>query len=119
MVSIVLITTGRKSGETREARLYAYLDGDALVIVASDNGKPQEPHWAGNLRADPRAQVRRGRAGRSQPVRARELPDGPERDRLWALAVEGFHYYERMQQRSTRRFAVFRLEPDGEAEAAT
>jgi deazaflavin-dependent oxidoreductase (nitroreductase family) len=111
LVSIVLVTIGRTSGQPREARLYAYPDGTGLVIVASDNGKAREPRWAGNLRANPRAQIRRGRSTKTETVLAHELPDGPERDRLWATAVAGFHYYESMQRRSSRQFAMFLLEP--------
>ncbi len=111
MVSIVLITIGRASGQPREARLYAYPDGTGLVIVASDNGKAQEPRWAGNLRAKPRAQIRRGRGTKTETVVAHEVRDGPEHDRLWATAVAGFRYYESMQRRSSRQFAVFFLEP--------
>jgi deazaflavin-dependent oxidoreductase (nitroreductase family) len=111
LISIVLVTTGRSSGEPREARLYAYPDGDGLIVVASDNGKAAEPHWAGNLRAAPRAQVRRGRSSKTETVRAHEVAEGPERDRLWAIAAGSFPHYKTMQRRSARRFAVFLLEP--------
>ena len=114
MVSIVLVTTGRRSGEPREAHLYAYPDGDGLIVVASDNGKASEPNWAGNLRADPRAGIRRGRSVTTQAVRAREVSDGAERDRLWQVAAGSFPHYVTMQRRSPRRFAVFLLEPADE-----
>ena len=111
MLSIVLVTTGKKTGQLREVRLYAFADGDGLIVLASGSGKPSEPKWAGNLRAQPRASIRRGRSVKSQSVVAREIGPGAERDRLWAIAAAEFPYYERYQQRTSWPIAVFVLEP--------
>ncbi len=72
------MTTGRKSGESRAARLYAFRDGEQLIVIASGYGKDPEPRWAANLRAQPRARIRRRRSNRSEPVLAREVEGGPE-----------------------------------------
>jgi F420H(2)-dependent quinone reductase len=111
VLDIVLMTTGRKSGEPREARLYAFPDGEQLVVVASGHGKDPEPRWANNLRAQPRASIRRRRSTRSEPVLAREVGEGPERDRLWAVALSSFPYFDAFQRRTSRTLAVFVLEP--------
>jgi deazaflavin-dependent oxidoreductase (nitroreductase family) len=112
MVSIVLVTTGRTSGEEREAKVYAFPDGERLVIVAAGYGKGPEPQWAGNLRAQPRAQIRREPKAAAEPVIAAEVPNGPERDRLWAIAMAGFPYFDRYKRSAARTLAVFVLEPD-------
>ena len=89
-LSIVLITVGRRSGETREAPLWAYPDGERLVVVGTNGGKEAVPAWVLNLRTRPEAQVRLLRALR--PVGAYEA-SGEEWDRLWALVVAAYPGY--------------------------
>jgi deazaflavin-dependent oxidoreductase (nitroreductase family) len=107
--NVILTTTGRRSGRPRPAPLYAFEDGDRIVVIGSNAGRADHPAWVENLRADPRAAVRIGRSERR--VRAREA-EGAERERLWALAVDGFPGYARYQQRASRQIPVVVLEPD-------
>jgi deazaflavin-dependent oxidoreductase (nitroreductase family) len=108
MLNVVLITTGRQSGQVREAPLLAFEDGDRIVLVASKNGADREPGWVWNLRADPEAVVRVGSSVRE--VRAHEA-EGEERVRLWARAVEAYRGYDFYQRKTTRRIPVIVLEP--------
>ena len=83
--------------------IVAVPEGDALVLVGSNFGQAHHPAWVHNLRAEPRAWV----DGRE--VRAEEI-EGPERERLLALATEvypGFPAY--VQRAAPRRIAVMRL----------
>jgi deazaflavin-dependent oxidoreductase (nitroreductase family) len=64
-----------------------------------------------NLRAHPRAWVRAG--PRSWDVDATEVPEGPERDRLWRLVAERFPLYDTYQRRTTRLIPLFVLRPVG------
>jgi deazaflavin-dependent oxidoreductase (nitroreductase family) len=109
-MKVTLTTTGRKTGTSREVSLYAFEDEDRLIIVGSRGGAAKDPAWAANLRAEPRATVRRGKT--VQNVRAREV-DGAadERDRLWRLVSEAFPLYETYQRRTTRTIPLFVLEP--------
>jgi deazaflavin-dependent oxidoreductase (nitroreductase family) len=109
--SVVLTTTGSRSGVAREVPLYALEDGDGFVVIGSNGGRERPPAWVGNLRAQPEATVRVGRH-RVIPVRAREA-EGDERDRLWAEAVASFPGYARYQERVSRRIPVIVLEPAG------
>ncbi|MDP9483678.1 MAG: nitroreductase family deazaflavin-dependent oxidoreductase [Chloroflexota bacterium] len=109
-MEIKLTTTGRRSGTAREVRLYAFEDGDRLVIVGSRGGSATDPAWAGNLRADPRAVVRRGRE--THDVHAHEV-DGSERARLWNLVSAAFPLYETYRKRTKRAIPLFVLEPVG------
>jgi deazaflavin-dependent oxidoreductase (nitroreductase family) len=102
------MTMGRHSGMPREATLYAFPDGDALVVTGSKGGAANDPAWALNLRADPMARVRRGR--QEYDVRAREAT-GDERARLWRLVCQQFPMYKAYQRRTVRQFPVFVLEP--------
>jgi deazaflavin-dependent oxidoreductase (nitroreductase family) len=108
-------TTGRRSGDARAVTLYAFEDGDRLVIVGSRGGAARDPAWAGNLRAQPRASVRQG--SEEHEVRAGEV-DGPERDRLWELVCAEFPLYATYQRRTKRTIPLFVLEPVGEADHA-
>ena len=106
---IRLTTTGRRSGKTRSATLYGFDAGDgALVIVGSRGGAARDPAWAHNLRAESRATVTVGSEERA--VRAREVPEGDERDRLWALVCEAFPLYATYQRRTKRLIPLFVLE---------
>lgn len=108
VLNVIVTTVGRKSGKVREIPLFAFEDGERLVIIGSYMGRPEEPAWVGNLVAHPEAEVRVGRVVR--PMRAR-IAEGPERDRLWALAVRGYPGYEDYASWTTRRIPVVVLEP--------
>ena len=107
-INVKLTTIGRKSGAPRRVTLYAFPDGDRLVVVGSLGGAPQDPMWAGNLRANPEATVRVD--GEPRTVRAREVL-GDERERLWQLVVRGFPLYETYQRRTKRTIPLFVLTP--------
>ena len=108
-MKIILTTTGRKTGQPRSVPIYAFEDGDRLVIVGSSGGDPTDPAWVGNLRAEPRATIKLGREERQ--VVAHEVPDeGPERDRLWQMVTEAFRYYATYQRKTTRLIPLFVLE---------
>ncbi len=106
-MNVTLTTTGRRSGEPRTVPLYAWEDADRLVVVGSQGGSPQDPHWACNLRADPRATVRKGR--QVLDVRASEVA-AAERERLWKLVVEAFPLYATYQRKTERIIPLFVLE---------
>lgn len=109
--NVILVTTGRRTGRAREIPLYAFEDGERVVVIGSNAGGEREPVWVGNLRAHPRAQVRVGRDLRA--VRAREA-EGDERARLWRLAVDGYPGYALYQHRTQRPIPVVVLEPTAE-----
>src|ERR1700759_186116 len=55
--TLLLTTTGHKSGEERTTPLIFREDGDRWVIVASKGGSPEQPAWYENLQADPSATI--------------------------------------------------------------
>lgn len=83
----LLETTGARSGEPRANGVIYFHDGEAVTIVASKMGLPENPSWYYNLRAHPEAAI----AGR--PMHAEEVTDPAERERLWALADNVFAPY--------------------------
>lgn len=114
--SLVITTTGRRSGRPRSNPLLYVPDGDAFVVTGSNWGQSDQPAWALNLMADPRATV----AVRGRRIRVRaQLASGPERDRLWRLLVTEWPAYETYVERAGGRdIHVFRLEPVEEAATA-
>jgi deazaflavin-dependent oxidoreductase (nitroreductase family) len=106
--SLLLTTTGRKSGEARTAPLIFARDGDDYLVVASVGGMPKHPAWYLNLRADPHAhiQVR----GEHLDVVARTASDD-EKPRLWAIVNETWPNYDTYQTRTDRVIPVVVLTP--------
>ena len=107
---LLLTTVGRKSGQARTLPLACYPDGDALVVVASNNGQDHDPAWWLNLQHDPLATVRFGREERR--VRA-ELAGGAERERLWPWLVEQNPQYAGYARKTAREIPVVVLRPVG------
>jgi deazaflavin-dependent oxidoreductase (nitroreductase family) len=105
-MQIQLTTTGRKTGKDRTTTLYAWERDEDLIVVGSWGGRPRDPDWAGNLRAEPRATVKHGKE--SFAVEAREL-DGREHERAWDLVVDRFPLYASYQRKTTRRIPLFAL----------
>jgi deazaflavin-dependent oxidoreductase (nitroreductase family) len=109
MEFVIVHTTGRTSGRAIDVPLFATPDADRYVLIASNGGRPREPHWAANLRIHPEVEVRA--KGSDRPMRAREL-DGEERERAWTLAAAvypGYDDYARWW--APMRVPVFALEP--------
>lgn len=107
-MKVVLTTTGRKTRRSRSVPLYAFADGERLVVVGSRGGSSKDPAWARNLRANPVATVKLGKEVRD--VRASEA-EGAVRDRLWQLVTTEFPLYATYQRRTTRTIPLFILEP--------
>lgn len=114
--SLLLTTTGRRSGRPRHNPLLYVRDGEAYVVVGSNWGQPHQPGWALNLLARPEATI--GVRGRRIPVRA-ERATGAERDRLWRLLVAEWPPYQTYARRAGgRTLLIFRLVPSGAAKSA-
>lgn len=100
MPVLLLETIGAKTGQTRETPLVYAADGDNLLVVASNGGRPGNPGWYYNLRADPR--VRATLRGGTQTVTAHEA-SGAERERLWPVVVANNPAYAVYQERAGDR----------------
>jgi deazaflavin-dependent oxidoreductase (nitroreductase family) len=106
--SLLLTTTGRRSGRPRTTPLTYAMDGDSFVVIGSNWGRPHQPAWALNLLDNPHATVRL--AGREVPVRARRVV-GAERERLFPLLLRLWPAYATYVERAAaREIPVFVLE---------
>jgi deazaflavin-dependent oxidoreductase (nitroreductase family) len=108
---IIVTHTGNKTGAIRKTPLMRVKDGARYVLVGSVGGAPTHPVWVYNLRADPAVEIRDHTV--VQAMQVREVEDGPERARLWALAVEAYPPYSDYQARTARRIPIFVAEPGG------
>ena len=106
--TLVLETTGRRSGQPRLSPLLFARDGDAVIVVGSNFGQDHHPAWTANLIAQPRAKVVSG--GAEVDVVA-ELLSGPEAEAGWQKMVEVTRVYATYKNRTDRRIRVFRLTP--------
>ena len=75
--TLILTTTGRRSGEPRPQALIYGKHGDDYLVVASKGGSPRRPAWIHNLRAHPDTTIQVGR--RVIPVHARVVDSDDER----------------------------------------
>lgn len=105
---LLLLTTGRKTGQRRTTPLLYLQEGDRYAIVASNGGTSKHPVWWLNLRANPDAAVEIGAT--KVRVRARET-QGEERERLWRGLVGMYPPYEGYQKKTDREIPVVILEP--------
>jgi deazaflavin-dependent oxidoreductase (nitroreductase family) len=106
--TLLLTTTGRRTGEPRTTPLIFGRDDGDYLVVASVGGMPNHPAWYLNLRADPDAtiQVRDDRVD----VRATVASDD-EKPRLWAIVNEVWPNYAVYQERTDRVIPVVVLRP--------
>ena len=98
---MLLTTTGAKSGKARTLPLLYVIDGDRVVLIASNYGKKSHPAWYRNLRANPQVEVLAGK--HSGRYVAREITEPSERDRAWELAVDQYAGYSDYEIRAGDR----------------
>jgi proline iminopeptidase len=109
--SLLLTTTGRKSGERYVFPLfYGETGSGSYIVVASKGGAPQHPGWYRNLVANPEVEVQVGT--RKLKARARTAT-GDERARLWQEALKFWPPYADYQQKTQREIPVVVLDPVG------
>jgi deazaflavin-dependent oxidoreductase (nitroreductase family) len=107
--SLLLTTTGRRSGQPRETPLMCVPEeGGSFLVLGSNFGRDSHPAWTGNLLATPEASVSYG--ARDIPVRA-VLLEGAARDAAWDSALRVWPTFAAYQSRIDRTIRVFRLNP--------
>lgn len=107
--SLVLHTTGAKSGEPRDAALMYTPDGHGRAIVAGTNfAGGRHPAWTANLDAHPDAAITV--RGRRMLVRAERVTED-ERDAVWRLIEAQWPGYRSYERDSGRIVRLYRLQP--------
>jgi len=107
--TLLLTSTGRKSGDPRPLPLIYKKVGDNYVIIASKGGAPQHPAWYLNLVAQPECHIQVGRVEMDATART---ATGAERDHLWAeLAAVYPPYNDYQKYAGEREIPVVVLQP--------
>lgn len=106
--TLLLTTTGRRSGRPRTVPLPFLADRDTMIVVGSNSGAPRHPDWVLNLMAQPLVTVQyRAISG---PARA-EILAGDEHAATWQRVCAQAPWYAVYQQRTSRQIPVIRLTP--------
>ena len=105
--TLLLATTGRKSGEEKMLPLIYGPAGDDYVIIASKGGFPSHPAWYLNLVDNPSCRIQVGADHFN--VRARTA-EGEERETLWQAMAEIYPPYNDYQAATDRKIPVVVLE---------
>ncbi|MCV7348381.1 nitroreductase family deazaflavin-dependent oxidoreductase [Mycolicibacterium rhodesiae] len=85
--TVILTTTGAKSGKPRTVALLGIPHPEGVAVVASNYGAANHPSWYHNLKADPGATVTMD--GDTWDTTAR-LATPAEREEIWARGIEIF-----------------------------
>jgi deazaflavin-dependent oxidoreductase (nitroreductase family) len=101
--TLLLTTTGRKSGKLRRTPLIYSTDGDRYVVVASKGGAPQHPHWYLNLLKQPRVTVQVA----DETFDALAVTATPEeKARLWPMMTAIWPSYDDYTKKTDRDIPV-------------
>jgi deazaflavin-dependent oxidoreductase (nitroreductase family) len=105
--TLLLTTTGRRSGESLLLPLIYGQDGANYLVVASKGGAPVHPGWYQNLVANPEVEVQVG----AEKFKARaRTATAAEKPALWDKMTAIWPAYNDYQQRTPRDIPVVILE---------
>ena len=107
VTTLLLTTTGRRSGQSRTTPLIYGRAGDRYLVVASRGGAPTHPGWYENLVAQPVVQVQ-VMADRFK-ARARTAT-AAEKPALWKTMTAIWPPYDEYQKRTAREIPLVILE---------
>jgi F420H(2)-dependent quinone reductase len=109
--TLLLRTTGRRSGATRTNGLVYARDGADYLVVASNGGADRDPAWLHNLRAHPEVEIQIGRErwkGKSRVIE----PSDTDYERLWKIVNENNRdRYSAYQEQTARPIPVIAITP--------
>jgi deazaflavin-dependent oxidoreductase (nitroreductase family) len=105
--TLILTTTGRRSGQQRSMPLIFGEDNGSYIVVASKGGAPEHPAWYNNLVAHPEVEVQ-VRADKFK-ARARTATQ-QEKPALWKLMASIWPDYDKYQKKTRREIPVVILE---------
>jgi deazaflavin-dependent oxidoreductase (nitroreductase family) len=104
--TVLLTTTGARTGKARTAAVAFGWDEEDMVVIASKGGATHHPGWYHNLKANPR--VRTQYRGADEGRVAREAV-GEEHERLFAQMAAQFPNFSAYQERTQRTIPVMVL----------
>ncbi|MHB2018879.1 MAG: nitroreductase family deazaflavin-dependent oxidoreductase [Candidatus Xenobia bacterium] len=106
--TLLLTTTGRKSGEKRIMPLIYGKTDEGYVVVGSKGGAPEHPDWYKNLLANPQVEVQ---VATDKFHATAETATGEKRRQLWEVMLPIWPAYEQYQTKTQREIPVVLLRP--------
>jgi deazaflavin-dependent oxidoreductase (nitroreductase family) len=109
--TLMLRSTGRRSGQVRTNALVYARDGGRWLIVPSNGGADRPPAWLHNLRAEPHAEIQVART-RTLVIATEVRHDDPEFARLWKVCNDGNgNRFAAYQRKTSREIGIVALAP--------
>lgn len=109
--TLLLRSTGRRSGKERCNALVYAQDGTGYVLVASNGGSDRPPGWLFNVQSKPEVEVQIARARKPGTARVVERGDA-EYDRLWKLVNDNNRgRYDAYQKQTARAIPLVVVSP--------
>jgi len=111
--TLLIETVGAKSGVPRRNGVIYFHDGDRLILVASNAGRPWHPSWFHNARANPEVQLN------GRPFYAEVVEGEVDRARLWEMGDRVFPPFARYREsaaKADRTIPILRLSAADEGE---
>jgi deazaflavin-dependent oxidoreductase (nitroreductase family) len=110
--TLLLTTTGRKSGEARHVALQYFKPEGDFAVIASKAGAHRHPAWYLNLVVNPRCKLQVGADSFDALARTAQ---GEERERLWDAICAEQPEYPKYQSWTDREIpvVVFELVDEG------
>ena len=105
MPCIIVTHTGNKTGGIRKIPLMRVEVDGSYVLVGSYGGRPKNPVWVYNIRANPDVEIRD--KTEVLQMRVREVTEDPERQRLWGASAAAYPPYNEYQAKTDRKIPVF------------
>ncbi len=109
--TLLLRTTGRRTGAKRTNALVYAKDGDEYVVVASNGGADNPPGWLFNVIAEPQVEIQVAQTKTAGMARVLEAGD-QEYERLWRLVNDNNHdRYDGYQSKTARSIPLIVVSP--------
>ena len=102
---IIVTHVGNKTGAMRKIPVMRVKVENSYVLIGSYGGRPNNPVWVYNLRANADVQIRDKTEVFKMQVR--EVTDDQERERLWDASVKAYSLYNDYQAKTSRKIPVF------------
>jgi deazaflavin-dependent oxidoreductase (nitroreductase family) len=106
--TLILTTTGRKSGKQRLTPLIYGRHGNDYLVVASKGGTPEDPDWYYNLSANPDVEIQ----VKGDKINARARTATPaEKAEMWPIMTKEWPDYDEYQTKTDRDIPIVVVEP--------
>ena len=105
--TLLLTTTGHRSGKRWTTPVFYVQDGDTIVVAATNFGLCDHPAWSENLLRNAAGEVQIGDVTRSFVARA---ASSEEAERAWLRLIAFWPAFKRYKERSGREIRIFALD---------